>query len=211
MVKTNVAQDIVPLEGVAVVPPSDSLATGSERPSNRTDESIARNSLNVASPKTEAQYELVEKRKDFPYPPLPGPWTTSAADDTKRRTGISAAVGGSDMDAHTFTRAHERKSRGDVAQQDAARHHSVLQRLKAWHQWETQHYSSLSAFLLGTIGYPRRPDRPGDSELKQLATFYFPPRSRLEVSIYDFGNEKFNLTTTTLGQIERCNSLLELI
>lgn len=201
MVRTNAAQDIVPLEGVAILSPTNPLASGSERPSNQSNETIAKYSFK----ETEAHYELVEKRKEFSYPPLPKPWTISAADDTKRRTGISAAVGGSDMDARTFARAYERKSRGEAAQQEAARHHGVLQRLKAWHQWETQHYSSLSTFLLSTIGYPRRPERPGDSELKQLAMFYFPPRSKLEVSIYDLGNEKFDLTTTTLGQIERCN------
>ncbi|KAL9045450.1 MAG: hypothetical protein Q9214_001504 [Letrouitia sp. 1 TL-2023] len=180
MVGTNTAQDIVPLQGVEIVSVSDALANENEWPSNRTDESIIKGSFNVATPETETHDELVEKRKEFSYPPLPEPWTISAADDTKRRTGISAAVGGSDMDARTFARARERKSRGEAAQQEAARHHGVLQRLKAWHQWETQHYSSLSAFLLSTIGYPRRPDRPGDSELKQLATFYFPPRSKLE-------------------------------
>ena len=204
MAGANESQDILPLEGVVIMNRSQQLANKVERPFDQVDESVARNSFDVAGPETEKDCEPIGKRKAFSYPPLPEPWTTSAADNTKRRTGIFAAVEGSDMDAQTSARAHERKSRGQAVQEEVGRHHAVLQRLKAWKKWKTEHYSSLSAFLLSTIGYPRRPDRPSDSELKQLATFYFPPRSKLEVSIYDIGNEKFDLTTTTLGNIERC-------
>ena len=205
------AQDIIPLEGVVVVNPSHPSANGVERPPNQADESVTGSPLDVATPEIEQDCDPVEKRKAFSYPPLPEQWVTSAADDTKRRTGIFAAVEGSDMDAQTSMRAHKRRSRGQAAQQEVGRHHAVLQRLKAWNNWETERYSSLSAFLLSKIGYPRRPDRPSDSELKQLATFYFPLRSKLEVSIYDIGNENFDLTTTTLGDVERCKSIFALV
>lgn len=203
MVGARRGQSIVPLEGVATGHPYQLPEGEAEKASGNADISIEKNSFEVAIPENSAECEPVEKRKQFSYPPLPKKWTISASEDTKTRTGISAAVGGSDLDARTHTRARERQARGRAARAEVQRHHTTLQRFKAWHQWETEHYSSLPAFLLGTIGYPRRPDCPTDAELEALAKFYFPPRWGLEVSIYDCGVDKFELTTTTLGDIER--------
>lgn len=52
-------------------------------------------------------------------------------------------------------------------------HRGVLRRLKAWHQWDTDRYKSLSKFLMSKVGFPKRPIRPSRDHLFWLATYFF--------------------------------------
>ena len=151
------------------------------------------------------------KQQSFAYPEFDGGRQVSAAADARRRLGILASVTNDPNDSSVPKRVRERQVRGQLAQQEIPKHRNVLRRLRAWHAWDTHHYSSLSAWLLGFFGIPKRPDRPNDSELKQLAMFYFPPRAELKVSICDFGEGKLEECETTLGQVEQCRSSISSI
>lgn len=78
----------------------------------------------------------------------------------------------------------------------------ILRRLKAWHDWDENRHKSLRNFLLSKVGYPRRPPRPGNEELRRLAFYYFPPRSKLKVIICDYGDHQFDRFEVELGVIK---------
>lgn len=82
------------------------------------------------------------------------------------------------------------------------RQREVLGRLKAWHDWDENRHKSLRNFLLSKVGYPRRPSRPGYSELIELAFYCFLPPATLEVIICDYGHDRFNRFEVELGKIE---------
>lgn len=77
----------------------------------------------------------------------------------------------------------------------------VLDRLRLWHEWEIRRRRSLRSYLLSKV-FPRRPPCPPLLELKQLATFFFPPRASLKVTICDYGEERFERHETLVCNIE---------
>lgn len=86
-------------------------------------------------------------------------------------------------------------------------HRVVLRRLKAWHQWETDRYKSLSKFLMSKAGIPKRPIRPTHAQLLSLATYFFPPRRSLKVVVCDFGESRFERFEVDLFNVQQCKSL----
>ncbi len=67
----------------------------------------------------------------------------------------------------------------------------ILARLRKWREWELERGHSLRKFLLSKI-FPRRPPCPSLPELKQLATFIFPPRASLKATVCDYGEGRFH-------------------
>ncbi|MCJ1460254.1 hypothetical protein MMC28_010633 [Mycoblastus sanguinarius] len=81
---------------------------------------------------------------------------------------------------------------------------AVLQRLKAWHQWEQDSHRSLVDTLLRTPpAFIPRPSLPTEEELLSLAEYYFPLRDDLEVTVCDF-----DAPTDGFCGIKRYNSRL---
>ena len=64
---------------------------------------------------------------------------------------------------------------------------AVLQKLKAWHKWDTNRYRSLGIFLLSKVGFPKRPICLTNTEFLSLATFLFPQCHSLKMVACDFG------------------------
>ena len=83
---------------------------------------------------------------------------------------------------------------------------AVLQRLKAWDQWDTDRYKSLTKFLMSKAGFPRRPPRPTHAELLSLAKYFFPSRWSLRV-VCDFGKGRFERFEVGLENVQQCESL----
>lgn len=81
----------------------------------------------------------------------------------------------------------------------------ILGRLRKWHSWETERQQSLRRYLLRSL-FPRRPACPSHDELKDLATFFFPLRKLLQVTVCDIGNERFERHDTIIGDLEPCKS-----
>ena len=84
---------------------------------------------------------------------------------------------------------------------------AVLQKLKAWHQWDTDRYRSLGNFLLSKVGFPKRPFCPTTTELLSLATFFFPQRHSLKVVVCDFGMDGVNREEVDLRDVRQCKCL----
>ena len=84
---------------------------------------------------------------------------------------------------------------------------AVLGRLKAWHQWDTDRYQSLSTYLMSKAGFPKRPICPTRDELLSLVTYFFPPRRSLKVVVCDFGEYRFERFEVPLEELEQCRSL----
>ena len=81
---------------------------------------------------------------------------------------------------------------------------AVLQKLKAWHQWDTDRYRSLGNFLSSKVGFPKRPICPTNTELLSLATFFFPQRHSLKVVVCDFGKNGVNREEVDLRDVRQC-------
>ena len=105
----------------------------------------------------------------------------------------------------------ERSEQLKSAQVQLEQQRRVLSRLKAWHDWDENRHKSLRNFLLSKIGYPRRPSRPNDSELIQLALYFFPPRAKLKVILCDYGDNYFERSEVMLGEIETKNGMFLLL
>ena len=103
---------------------------------------------------------------------------------------------------HEKETSEKRAERWESAMLQLRLQRRVLSRLKAWHDWDENRHKSLRNFLLGKVGYPRRPPRPGNDELRQLAFYYFPPRSKLKVIICDYGDHQFDRFEVELGAIK---------
>ncbi len=80
----------------------------------------------------------------------------------------------------------------------------VLKRLKAWHQWDTDRYESLSKFIMSKAGLPKRPNCPDSGQLFSLATYFFTPRWSLRVIVCDFGEGRFERFEVDLQNITQC-------
>ena len=65
-------------------------------------------------------------------------------------------------------------------------HRQVLEKLRAWRDWEKAPQGSLLSFPRKKL-LSKRPPRPGSEDLQSLAKFFFPPRGSLKASICDFG------------------------
>ena len=98
-----------------------------------------------------------------------------------------------------------RDPRIEAAEEDLKKHREVLERLRAWHDWEKSRRASFRLFLLSKI-YPKRPPRPPKKELQSLAKYFFPPRNVLNVTICDFGNGRFGRHDTNIENLEACES-----
>ena len=96
----------------------------------------------------------------------------------------------------------ERSKQLKSAQVQLEQQRRVLSRLKAWHDWDENRHKSLRNFLLSKIGYPRRPSRPNDSELIQLALYFFPSRAKLKVILCDYGDNRFERSEEMLDVID---------
>ena len=81
---------------------------------------------------------------------------------------------------------------------------AVLQRLKAWHQWDTDRYTSLGKFLMSKAGFPKRPICPTNTELLSLATFFFPDRHSLKAVVCDFGINDVKREEIDLTDVRQC-------
>ena len=84
---------------------------------------------------------------------------------------------------------------------------AVLQRLKAWYQWDTDRYRSMGSFLLSKAGFPKRPICPTNTELLSLATFFFPQRHSLKVIVCDFSRNGVNREEVDLRDVRQCKCL----
>lgn len=84
---------------------------------------------------------------------------------------------------------------------------AVLGRLKAWHQWDTDRYESLSTYLMSKAGFPKRPICPTRDELLSLVTYFFPPRRSLKVVVCDFGAYRCERSEIRLEELAQCRSL----
>ena len=114
----------------------------------------------------------------------------------------SVSVSGLIMPHHDWKACEEIKRRRAAAADVAlSAQRKVLKRLKAWHEWDFERRRSPLAFVMSVVGFPRRPKRPGLEELRALATFYFPRRAHLTLSVCDFGVDRFERFETTLGSI----------
>ena len=81
---------------------------------------------------------------------------------------------------------------------------AVLQKLKAWHQWDTDRYTSLGKFLMSKAGFPKRPICPTNTELLSLATFFFPQRHSLKVVVSDFDRNGVNREEVDINDVKHC-------
>lgn len=110
-------------------------------------------------------------------------------------------------EANLYHEAGDPESRSvriEVAKQKLQNHREVLERLRAWRDWEKSCQSSLRLFLLSKV-YPKRPPCPPKEELQSLAEYFFPPRPWLNVSICDFDNggcERHNINIEKLPSCE---------
>lgn len=96
----------------------------------------------------------------------------------------------------------QRMSRTEAAKKVLEGQRVVLARLRAWHQWEIYRRKSLLKYLLSKPGCLRRPRCPDDADLVSLGTYFFPDRNLLKVTVCDFGDERTERSTTSLGVIE---------
>ena len=78
---------------------------------------------------------------------------------------------------------------------------STLNNLRKWHDWELRRRESMRKYLLSKV-FPRRPPCPSHEKLKQLATFFFPPRASLTATICVYGEGKFNRSEFDICDIE---------
>ena len=67
----------------------------------------------------------------------------------------------------------------------------ILDQLRQWHDYGIARSQSLRRNLWSRV-FPQRPPCPSQEQLKQLATFFFPPRASLEATICDYGDGHFN-------------------
>ena len=94
--------------------------------------------------------------------------------------------------------------RRDDSARELQRQREVLKRLKAWHAWDVRRRINPFRFLLTLVGLARPPACPSHEELRSLATFFFPPRESLKVSICDFGEDhRYERHVVPLASIER--------
>lgn len=96
----------------------------------------------------------------------------------------------------------QRMSRTEAAKKVLEGQRVVLARLRAWHQWEVDNHKSLFKYILSKLGYLRRPRCPDDADLVSLGTYFFPHRNLLKVTVCDFGHERAERSTASLGAIE---------
>jgi hypothetical protein len=87
------------------------------------------------------------------------------------------------------TEGEDELRRRDDSARELQRQREVLKRLKAWHAWDVKRRINPFRFFWTLIGLPKRPACPSHEELLSLATFFFPPRKSLKVSICDFGED----------------------
>ena len=105
--------------------------------------------------------------------------------------------------------AHGLHSSPSSAQKDSSNsalesQRAVLQRLKAWHQWDNDRYTSLGQFLMSKAGFPKRPICPTNIELLSLTTFFFPQRHSLIIVVCDFGRNGVNREEVDLRDVRQC-------
>lgn len=154
--------------------------------------------------------------KQDPVLPL---WSQTTVRDTTESTQVSQkyepGIGNVAAEIHDpairFDKVQHESGNGDVAAEihnatvrlDKVR--GTLERLRQWHSWETERRQSLKKYLLRTF-LPRRPPCPSHDELKELATFFFPLRKLLQVTVCDIGKDRFERHETTIGGLEPCKS-----
>ena len=63
----------------------------------------------------------------------------------------------------------------------------VLDKLRAWYQWDRTRDRSVLASFQRKI-FSKRPSRPSEREVEGLAKYFFPPRGSVRASICDFGH-----------------------
>ena len=64
---------------------------------------------------------------------------------------------------------------------------NVLNKLRAWHQWDVAGDNSILASFRKKF-FSKRPLCPSEGEVESLAKYYFPPRGSVKASICDFGH-----------------------
>ena len=80
----------------------------------------------------------------------------------------------------------------------------VLKRLKAWRQWDTDRYKSLSKFIMSKAGFPKRPICATPGQIFSVATYFFTPRWSLKVIVCDFGEGRFERFEVDLENVTQC-------
>ncbi|KAL8732440.1 MAG: hypothetical protein Q9181_003960 [Wetmoreana brouardii] len=84
---------------------------------------------------------------------------------------------------------------------DLEQQRRVLDRLRAWHRWDEDRRTSPGKYLWSCIR-STRPTCPSDKELLALATYFFPPRAELTVTVCDFGAGRYEKSSVSLGRLD---------
>jgi hypothetical protein len=71
-------------------------------------------------------------------------------------------------------------------------------------RWADADVQTGKDWILYALRFFRRPPLPKDQELISLARHFYPPRMELKVHVCDFGDNRFNHSEISLGEIERC-------
>ncbi|KAI4198731.1 MAG: hypothetical protein LQ350_005115 [Teloschistes chrysophthalmus] len=103
--------------------------------------------------------------------------------------------------AATVLEEEKRAHKAEVAHQ-LEQQRDVLDRLRAWYRWDESRHTSPGKYLLSYV-YSKRPPCPSRKELVDLATFFFPPRSKLMVTICDHGIGRHEEISVPFGQVEQ--------
>ncbi|KAL9597541.1 MAG: hypothetical protein Q9179_004228 [Wetmoreana sp. 5 TL-2023] len=84
---------------------------------------------------------------------------------------------------------------------DLEQQRRVLDRLRAWHRRDEDRRTSPAKYLWSCIR-STRPTCPAEKELLALATYFFPPRAELTVTVCDFGAGRYEKSSVSLGRID---------
>ena len=82
--------------------------------------------------------------------------------------------------------AREENTGNTAAIAEYSKYRTVLEKLRAWHEWDTTRRKSLTSFVLSMLGLRRRPVCPSEDDLYELALFHFPLCAHIKARICDF-------------------------
>lgn len=86
-------------------------------------------------------------------------------------------------------------------EEESSRQRDTLNRLRSWHNWDQGRRISLTQFCLSKSRLSKRPACPNEDELISLATYYFPLRQDLKVTVCDFGAGRFERSEHSLTAV----------